>query len=260
MATLSDKEIAAFVTQAGFTGGGATMAVAIALAESGGNPKAQGFNKSGNKVLSVDRGLWQFNSVYHAEVTDACAYDPRCAAQAVYRVSSHGTNWQAWSTYMNGSYRAYLGRAQSATAQRQPHSFNPGDSLAPPPTPLSTGTPAASTANSIALSELLAAKAPQTATYQTLGDTSGKNADIMRPYKVVLALAIMFGFLYVISQISIDGYRAGYAAMYYAEVLILLFLFATQAQYFKEALLPLAPQQAETPTVLQSDLGAVQPL
>lgn len=239
MALLSDSAIAAVARQGGFSGGGLVMAIAIALAESGGNTQAQGFNRdSSGRVSSVDRGLWQINNFYHSEVSDNCAYDPNCAAGAAFRISAHGTNWQPWSTYMNGAYRQYLVRAQRAAGQVTPAGgTTPSGQLPPPPAPLSTGTPQA-----VPLASLLAAPADLSVTTQSMGDTS---KDLMGPYKLIMALVVMFGFLYVLSKT-----RAGYVAIYYGEVLILFFLFATQAQYFREALLPLAPQHAETPAGL----------
>src|ERR1044072_4069643 len=57
--------------KAGFTrSGNLTLAVAIALAESGCNPAALGHNTNG----TTDRGLWQINSI-HTGVSDACAFN-----------------------------------------------------------------------------------------------------------------------------------------------------------------------------------------
>ena len=55
----------------------------IARCESGFNPNA----KLINSPKSIDRGLYQWNSYYHPEITDAIAYDPeqntRIACKAV---------------------------------------------------------------------------------------------------------------------------------------------------------------------------------
>src|SRR5690348_16070470 len=58
-------------SNAGFTGDGLVMSVAIALAESGCDPSARGVNTDG----TVDRGLWQINNYWHPDVSDQCAYD-----------------------------------------------------------------------------------------------------------------------------------------------------------------------------------------
>lgn len=75
----------------------ADMAAAVALAESGGRPDAT--NQS-NSDGSVDRGLWQINSIHGAQST----YDPVANARAAVAISSGGTNWRPWCvTYANGS-------------------------------------------------------------------------------------------------------------------------------------------------------------
>src|SRR5579859_2585772 len=92
------------------------MAVAIGLAESGCSPTAQGANgpTSGCPNGSVDRGLWQINNCYHSEVSDACAYQVQCNADAAFNISSNGYDWTPWSTYNNGNYTAELGLAEQA--------------------------------------------------------------------------------------------------------------------------------------------------
>jgi hypothetical protein len=101
---------------AGFEGRGLVVAVAIGLAESGCNELARGYNGAtrGCPWGSVDRGMWQINSCYHAEVTDDCAYQADCNATASYRISAGGTDFRQWSTYRNGRYRAYLRQARAA--------------------------------------------------------------------------------------------------------------------------------------------------
>jgi hypothetical protein len=108
--TLTAAQIGAYANQAGFKGDGLVWSIAIALAESGGNTTARGHNSNG----SVDRGLWQFNSHAHPEVSDAEADNPASAAAAAYRVSSHGTNWHQWATYNSGAARKQLPAAQTA--------------------------------------------------------------------------------------------------------------------------------------------------
>jgi len=83
-------------------------AVAIAMAESGFNPNATNVNTNG----STDRGLWQINNFAHPDVSDACAFDPSCNAEAMASISSGGTNWTPWMTYDSGAYRQYLLSAQ----------------------------------------------------------------------------------------------------------------------------------------------------
>ncbi len=73
------------------------IATAIALAESGGRTDARKTNH--DRWNSVDRGLFQFNSHHHPEVTDAAADDPEKATLHALRVSSQGTNFDPWNTW-----------------------------------------------------------------------------------------------------------------------------------------------------------------
>jgi hypothetical protein len=102
--------------RAGFTGQGLRLAVAVGLAESGGNPTARGPNPPtpGCPTGSTDRGAWQLNNCYHPEIGDACADDLACAAAAAYRISAGGANWSEWTTYTSGAYHAQLAAADQA--------------------------------------------------------------------------------------------------------------------------------------------------
>lgn len=94
----------------------AVTAVAVGMAESYCRKDAVGHNPptGGCPNGSDDRGLWQINSCYHAEVKDHCAFKATCNARAAKRISDHGRDWSPWSAYNNGAYRQYLGVAQQA--------------------------------------------------------------------------------------------------------------------------------------------------
>ena len=81
------------------------LAAAIAMAESSGDPLAVGINR---KPRSRDRGLFQINDRWHPEVTNRCAFDARCNAEAALEISEGGRDWRQWSTWHNGAYKAYL--------------------------------------------------------------------------------------------------------------------------------------------------------
>lgn len=133
MTSLSPRQLARLAYEAGFRDGQIVVAVAVALAESGGNPRAVGVNA--DRWRSRDRGLWQINDHWHPEVSDAVAFSPKGNAGAAYRISGSGTNWSPWSTYKTGSYRAHMGRARMATAAEI------GYSGAAPTAPGVTGVP-----------------------------------------------------------------------------------------------------------------------
>jgi hypothetical protein len=86
----------------------APIAVAVALAESGGAVNAINHNTDG----STDRGLWQINSV-HGNLS---TFDPLANAKAAVKISSGGLNWQPWTTYRNGAYKSHLSGARKAPA------------------------------------------------------------------------------------------------------------------------------------------------
>jgi hypothetical protein len=106
-------------SRAGFAQNGLVVAVAIGMAESGCNRYARGYNgpTRGCPYGSVDRGMWQINSCYHAEVSDDCAYRAQCNANAAYRISAGGRTFRPWAAYTNGRYRAHLGQARAAVAR-----------------------------------------------------------------------------------------------------------------------------------------------
>jgi Lysozyme like domain len=94
----------------------AVVAVAVGMAESYCRKDAVGHNPptSGCPDGSDDRGLWQINSCYHAEVSDHCAFKPRCNARATKHISDHGRDWTPWSAFNSGAYGQFLGVARQA--------------------------------------------------------------------------------------------------------------------------------------------------
>jgi len=121
--------LAVAAAQAGFTGQGLRLAVAVGLAESGGDPTARNPNPPtpGCPGGSLDRGGWQLNTCYHTEVSDACADDLACAAEQTYQISAAGSDWSAWTTYTSGAYRAQLGAADQAIATLATPSVDGGE-------------------------------------------------------------------------------------------------------------------------------------
>lgn len=62
------------------------LVVRVARCESGLNPAAENKNANG----SIDRGLFQWNSKYHPEITDVCAYDIECSTSAFCKAFKNG--------------------------------------------------------------------------------------------------------------------------------------------------------------------------
>ena len=82
-------------------------AVAVAAAESGRYQYAY----LRNKGCSIDRGMWQINSVYHPSYS---TFDLNLNAKGMVSISKRGTNWQPWYGYTKGGWKSYLGSACAA--------------------------------------------------------------------------------------------------------------------------------------------------
>jgi hypothetical protein len=101
------------------------VAVAIALAESSCtsnvylcNPSlTQGYYppvSCPSGTTSYDRGLWQINSYYHSGVSDACAFQAQCNADAAFDISGGGYHWSDWRTYTTGVWHNYISAADQS--------------------------------------------------------------------------------------------------------------------------------------------------
>jgi hypothetical protein len=120
---------------AGFTDEALVTAVAIAMAESSCRLDATNTNTNG----SVDRGLWQINSVHqfdaHLLLTDA-QYN---ADKAYYLYVRRNHTFRDWTTYNGGQYQRHMTAARAAVARLAPPP--------PPPDPLVVGSMAPPSAN-----------------------------------------------------------------------------------------------------------------
>jgi hypothetical protein len=95
-------------------------AIAIALAESGGNPKAWGDRSLAGKG---SRGLWQVYVMPGSRPgpprfwnNPKALYNPLTNAKSMMSISHGGKNWGPWTTYRTGAYRRYLNEADAAIA------------------------------------------------------------------------------------------------------------------------------------------------
>lgn len=97
----------------------APIAAAIAAAESGGNPGAQGDITLMDGTWDWSQGLWQIRGLRSERGTgglrDSLANaDPQKNAHAMYTISSGCSDWTPWSTYTSGAYLSYLGMSKTA--------------------------------------------------------------------------------------------------------------------------------------------------
>ncbi|MBV9206243.1 MAG: LysM peptidoglycan-binding domain-containing protein [Actinobacteria bacterium] len=91
--TLSCSGLEALWESAGGSPSEAFMAAEIAMAESGGQQYALS--------PSDDFGYWQINGSHGSLAT----YDPYGNARAAVTISSDGTDWSPWTTYVTGAYQ-----------------------------------------------------------------------------------------------------------------------------------------------------------
>lgn len=96
-------------------GRNATIAIAIALAESGGRVDAKGGPNSNG---TYDWGLWQINEIHKPSQFAKEAIWPNW--QMAYSISGNGTNWRPWSTFKNGKYLPFMGAAATAWQTARP--------------------------------------------------------------------------------------------------------------------------------------------
>lgn len=123
MAKLTMEQIAGYAKQAGFPDSEIATAVAVAMAESGGDTTA--YNQNSNR--STDYGLWQINTVHGPLLTQyGDKFDPLANAKMALTVWQRaGNKWTPWVVYKSGVYRIHLLEAQRAAAKPADTATNP---------------------------------------------------------------------------------------------------------------------------------------
>lgn len=111
---LGTAELSNLAVAAGWTGDDVATAVAVAKAESGGDPAAMGDN-------GTSYGLWQIHLPAHPEFKGQNLLDPSTNAAAAHKVWL-GAGWGAWSAYTNGAYLMYLPEAKATVGKTAPAS------------------------------------------------------------------------------------------------------------------------------------------
>jgi|SRR3954468_9647379 hypothetical protein len=115
MARLSAPQIAALAKEAGFTGANIAIAVAVALAESGGDTA---IISKPNTNGTRDLGLWQINSGAHSDLLARYQWsDPKQNATMAYTIwRQAGNRWTPWTTFNTGSYAKFMGAGATGAA------------------------------------------------------------------------------------------------------------------------------------------------
>lgn len=117
MTSYSAAQLAWFADQAGWSNvSDRTVAVAVAMAESSGNPNAHNTSHGADA-----RGLWQINvaSNAHPEYASTNLYDPMVNAQTAHAIWSK-SGWGPWSTHNSGAYLLYMPAAAAGVAVEVP--------------------------------------------------------------------------------------------------------------------------------------------
>ena len=111
--TLTPDQIAALIRKhfpADMSEEDVRIGIAIVYAESGGNPTLV-YDK--NRNGSIDRGLWQINSVHKPDLSRI--FDPEYNTEMAAGVYTRaGRKWTPWSAFKNGKYREHLDKANQA--------------------------------------------------------------------------------------------------------------------------------------------------
>ena len=107
---LSITQIAGLASLAGFSGQDLSTAVAVALAESGGDPSAYNPEKAAGATEGHGSfGLWQIYLTAHPEYQGVNLTDPQTNANAAYATYAQaGNSFRPWSTFKSGAYLAYM--------------------------------------------------------------------------------------------------------------------------------------------------------
>lgn len=118
---LTAEEMLNLAFDAGFDSVQAVTIVCIAFAESGGYEGASNWNPPDyhTPVWSQDRGILQINSYHHSEVSDACAFDARCAFRESYRISHYGLEFGPWVAYRLQTHLAFKQQVEDALARKR---------------------------------------------------------------------------------------------------------------------------------------------
>lgn len=116
----STSEIYQAARSAGLSVPAATIATAIALAESSGDDQVLGDTGIQTSEWGPSVGLWQIRTRKDQYGTggdrDLLALRGNVGRQAtaMRNISAGGTNWAPWTVYTRGTYGQYMGQAQQA--------------------------------------------------------------------------------------------------------------------------------------------------
>jgi hypothetical protein len=113
VAILNPVTLAGYAKGAGWGGQDAVVAVAVALAESGGNTQAHATRGEDS------RGLWQINVAAHPQFANVNLYDPATNAKIAHDMWA-AQGWGPWSAHNSGAYLLFMPAAGAAVVAATP--------------------------------------------------------------------------------------------------------------------------------------------
>lgn len=125
MTVLTMAQAYAYARQAGFAPDTATIAAAIAMAESGLNTTSRGDVNLETSYWGPSVGLMQIRTVKGQTGTGqdrdiTRLDDPLQNMIAAYDISDKGKDFSPWTTYTDGKFRQFLGQSSSAAGSAGP--------------------------------------------------------------------------------------------------------------------------------------------
>lgn len=128
--SLSRSQLAAYARAAGFTGRDVDIAVAVALAESGGDPTAHNYDLAtgddsyGAMQINMLGSLGPDRRKRFNLRSNTDLYDPSTNFRVAYGIYK-SDGWAAWSTYKNGKYKDHMTTSPSETSAGNGGSLDP---------------------------------------------------------------------------------------------------------------------------------------
>jgi hypothetical protein len=121
-ARLAPERIYAYARRAGFSPGESVTATAIALAESGGRPRAHNPHPPDDSYCLMQVNMLgplgpERRARYHLR-RNTDLYDPATCMRVAYGISAGGSTWRPWTTYTRGTYLRFLPTARRAQGGR----------------------------------------------------------------------------------------------------------------------------------------------
>lgn len=118
MPALATTDLLSLAANAGFTGNDLATAVAVAYAESGGNPSAV----NNKEPHGSSYGLWQIYLYAHPQYDPAqLVNDPQYNADAAYAIyAAAGHSFIPWTTYTHGTYNTFMPQVLAAIGSPDP--------------------------------------------------------------------------------------------------------------------------------------------